>query len=81
MWIPKPVYDHAPLFWFLLGALFLAGGIYLNFPAGLTAAYFVFAAFCFAHSAWTFFARRRHRRLAETRSLADAAEAAESAES
>lgn len=81
MWIPKPVYDHAPLFWFLLGSLFLAGGIYLNFSDGLTVAYFVFATFCFAHSAWTFFARRRHRRLAETRSLDDAAEAAESAES
>ncbi|MDH3862550.1 MAG: hypothetical protein OEV10_01155 [Gammaproteobacteria bacterium] len=59
MWIPKPIYDHAPVFWFLLGALFLAGGIYLNFADGLRAAYYVFATFCFAHAAWTFFARRR----------------------
>ncbi len=67
MWIPKPIYDHAPLFWFLLGALFLVGGIYLNFSDGLTAAYYVFAAFCFVHSAWTFFTRRRFRRQAEER--------------
>lgn len=81
MWIPKPIYDHAPLFWFLLGALFLAGGIYLNFSDGLTAAYFVFATFCFVHSAWTFFARRRYRQQAEARSMDEASEAAESAES
>lgn len=81
MWIPKPIYDHAPLFWFLLGALFLAGGIYLQFTDGLTAAYFVFAAFCFAHSAWTFFTRRRHRRQAEAHSLDEATEAAERVES
>ena len=78
MWIPKPIYDHAPLFWFLLGALFLAGGIYLNFSDGLTAAYFVFATFCFSHAAWTFFARRRHRQQAEARSLEEPAESTES---
>ena len=62
MWVPKPIYDHAPLFWLLLGALFLAGGIYLNLGDGLRAAYFVFAFFCFGHAAWTFIARRRFRR-------------------
>lgn len=61
MWIPKPIYDHAPLFWLLLGALFLAGAIYLNFSDGLRAAYYVFAVFCFAHAVWTFVARRRSR--------------------
>jgi hypothetical protein len=62
MWVPKPIYDHAPLFWLLLGALFLAGGIYLNLGDGLRAAYFVFAFFCFGHAAWTFIARRHFRR-------------------
>jgi hypothetical protein len=65
MWIPKPIYDHAPLFWLLLGALFLAGGIYLGFSDALRAAYFVFAVFCFAHAAWTFVARRRFRQQRE----------------
>ena len=81
MWIPKPIYDHAPLFWLLLGGLFLAGGIYLNFSDGLQAAYFVFATFCFVHAAWTFVARRRNRRLAEARSLDEGTEAVESVES
>ncbi len=62
MWIPKPLYDHAPVFWLLLGALFLAGGIYLGFSDGLRATYYVFAVFCFGHAAWTFVARRRSRR-------------------
>ena len=61
MWIPKPLYDHAPSFWLLLGTLFLAGGIYLNFPDGLRTAYYVFAVFCFSHAIWTFVARRRSR--------------------
>jgi len=64
MWIPKALYDHAPLFWFLLGSLFLAGGLYLGFGNGLRVAYFVFAIFCFGQSSWTFFARRRYRRQA-----------------
>jgi hypothetical protein len=61
MWIPKPIYDHAPVFWLLLGALFLAGGIYLGLSDGLRAAYYVFAVFCFSHAVWTFVARRRFR--------------------
>ena len=77
MWVPKPVYDHAPSFWLLLGVLFLAGGAYLNFSDGLRAAYFVFATFCFSHAAWTFLARRRNRREAEARSMAEAVESTE----
>ena len=81
MWIPKPVYDHAPLFWFLLGVLFFAGAIYLNFSDGLKAAYFVFATFCFSHAVYTFLARRRYRREAALQSLDEVPEASESTES
>ena len=77
MWVPKPIYDHAPSFWLLLGVLFLAGGMYLDFSDGLRAAYFVFATFCFSHAVWTFLARRRNRREAEARSLAEPAESTE----
>jgi len=77
MWVPKPVYDHAPSFWLLLGVLFLAGGAYLNFSDALRAAYFVFATFCFSHAAWTFLARRRNRREAEARSMAEAVDSTE----
>jgi hypothetical protein len=78
MWIPKPLYDHAPLFWLLLGALFMAGGLFLGFGEGLKAAYFVFAIFCIGQSVWTFFARRRYRRQAQQGETEEAAEPAES---
>ena len=69
MWIPKPIYDHTPTFWLLLGLLFLAGGIYLDFPHALRTAYFVFATFCCGHVVWTFLARRRFRQQAELQSI------------
>lgn len=81
MWIPKPIYDHAPFFWLLLGALFFAGGVYLNLSDGLQAAYFVFTTFCLGHAVWTFFARRRFRREAAAGSTDDSPEPAESTES
>ena len=78
MWVPKPIYDHAPSFWLLLGMLFLAGGIYLDFSDGLQAAYFVFAVFCFSHATWTFLARRRNRREADAQPAAEPVESTES---
>ena len=61
MWIPRPLYDHAPSFWMLLGTLFLGGAVYLDLPDGLRAAYCVFAIFCAGHALWTFVARWRFR--------------------
>lgn len=81
MWIPKPIYDHAPLFWLLLGALFLAGAIYLNLSDGLRAAYYVFAVFCFAHAVWTFVARRRFRQQSVLPAADQAREPVENTES
>ena len=78
MWIPKPIYDHALSFWLLLGILFLVGGIYLDFTDALRAAYFVFAAFCFSHAAWTFIARRRNLRQAGAGPVAEPVENTES---
>ena len=81
MWIPKPIYEHAPSFWLLLGLLFLAGGIYLNFPDALRVAYFVFALFCCGHAIWTYLARRRFRLQAEQNRESTPSEALESTES
>jgi len=30
MWLPTPVYERIPQFWFLLGLLFVANGLYLG---------------------------------------------------
>ena len=81
MWIPRPIYEHAPSFWLLLGLLFFAGGVYLKFPDALKVAYFVFALFCCGHAVWTFVARRRFRRQAEQNPENTPSEALESTES
>ncbi len=80
MWIPKPVYDYAPLFWLALGLLFLAGAVYLGFPHGLRAAYYVFAVFCLGHAAWTFIARLRFRQQQKPRDGDEAASPVEHAD-
>jgi len=81
MWIPKPIYDHTPTFWLLLGLLFLAGGIYLDFPDALRIAYFVFATFCCGHAVWTFLARRRFRQQAELEPIDERTDPVKSTES
>ena len=37
MWLPTPVYERIPQFWFLVGLLFIADGLYLgiDFPISL----------------------------------------------
>jgi hypothetical protein len=44
MWLPTPVYERIPQFWFLLGLLFIANGLYvgLDIPFALAS---VFAGF------------------------------------
>ena len=81
MWIPKPIYEHAPSFWLLLGLLFLAGASYLEFPDALRVAYYVFALFCCGHAVWTLLARRRFRQQAEQNPESTPSEALESTES
>lgn len=72
MWIPKALYDHAPLFWLLLGGLFVAGAVYLGFDSGLRIVYYVLGIFCIGQALWTFVARRRYRsRLADDDDAAD----------
>ena len=37
MWLPTPLYERIPQFWFLLGLLFIANGLYvgLDIPIAL----------------------------------------------
>jgi hypothetical protein len=30
MWLPTPVYERIPQFWFLLGLLFISNGLYIG---------------------------------------------------
>ena len=52
MWIPTPVQERLPMFWLLLGLLFIAAGIFLGFDYSATFIYLaigvisVFWSFC-----------------------------------
>ena len=50
MWIPTPVYERIPQFWFLLGLLFIATGLYLGFDYLLSFYYCVLGGLCCVYS-------------------------------
>jgi hypothetical protein len=39
MWLPTPAYEHIPKFWFLVGLLFIANGLYLGLDIPVSFAY------------------------------------------
>lgn len=61
MWLPTPVYERVPHFWFLVGLMFFAFGLYIGFGFKLIFAYLVLGALCIARSVWIVHARRRYR--------------------
>ena len=61
MWIPKPIYERIPQFWFLLGLLFIATGLYLGFEFAPSFWYIAIGSFCCAYSAAIFVLRISER--------------------
>ena len=61
MWPPTPIYERVPQFWFLLGLLFVATGLYLGFEFALSFWYMIIGLFCCAFSAGIFVLRLRER--------------------
>jgi len=61
MWLPTPVYERVPQFWFLLGLLFIANGLYLgiNFPISLV--YIAIGLLCCAYGIGIAVVRMRYR--------------------
>ncbi len=51
MWLPTPIYERIPQFWFLLGLLFIATGLYLGFEFTQSFWYIAIGSFCCAYSA------------------------------
>ncbi len=39
MWIPTPLYERLPQFWFLLGLLFVSNGLYIGLDVPIAFAY------------------------------------------
>jgi hypothetical protein len=62
MWLPTPIYERVPQFWFLLGLLFIATGLYLGFEFALSFWYIAIGFSCCAYGAGIFLVRLRHRR-------------------
>lgn len=78
MWIPTPVYERIPQFWFLLGLLFIANGLYIGLDFAVAFGYGAIGLICCAYGVGIEVMRSRYR--SNKSADDDAAEPAESAE-
>jgi len=62
MWLPTPVYERIPQFWFLLGLLFVANGLYLGIDFEISLAYIAVGLACSAYGVGIAAVRFRYRR-------------------
>lgn len=75
MWIPSPIYERIPQFWFLLGLLFITAGLYLGFEYVLSFYYCALGSLCCVYAAAIFFMRLNYRQ--NSTAVKQEAEAAE----
>lgn len=61
MWIPAPIYERIPQFWFLLGLLFISAGLYLGFEFVLSFYYCALGGLCCVYAAAIFVMRLNYR--------------------
>ena len=61
MWLPAPVYERIPQFWFLLGLLFIAAGLYLGFEYVLSFYYCALGGLCCVYGLAIFLMRLNYR--------------------
>lgn len=61
MWIPAPIYERIPQFWFLLGLLFIATGLYLGFEYVLSFYYCALGGLCCVYGLAIFLMRLNYR--------------------
>lgn len=62
MWLPTPVYERIPQFWFLLGLLFVANGLYLGLDITISFGYVAIGFACCIYGTGIAAIRIRHRR-------------------
>ena len=62
MWLPTPVYERIPQFWFLLGLLFIANGLYLGIDFVISLGYIAVGALCCAYGVGIALIRMRYRK-------------------
>ncbi len=61
MWLPKPVYERIPQFYFLVGLLFMANGLYLGFEFVLSFYYIGFGLISCCYGVAIFMMRLQNR--------------------
>jgi hypothetical protein len=72
MWLPSPIYERVPQFWFLLGLLFTATGLYLGFEFALSFWYIAVGVSCSSYGVGIFLVRLRSRQTPQTAVQANA---------
>ena len=66
MWLPTPVYERVPQFYFLCGLLFIADGLFLGFEI-VSSFYYVGLGFvCCTYGLGIFFMRMQYRQAKST---------------
>jgi hypothetical protein len=62
MWLPTPVYERIPQFWFLMGLLFIANGLYLGIDFAISLGYITVGVLCCAYGVGIALIRMRRRK-------------------
>jgi len=62
MWLPTPVYERIPQFWFLLGLLFISNGLYLGIDFVISLGYVAVGFICCAYAVGIALVRMRYRK-------------------
>ena len=62
MWLPTPVYERIPQFWFLMGLLFIANGLYLGIDFAISLGYIAVGVICCGYGVAIALIRMRYRK-------------------
>ena len=61
MWLPTPIYERIPQFWFLMGLLFIANGLYLGIDFAISLGYIAVGVLCCAYGVGVALTRMSYR--------------------
>ena len=61
MWLPTPIYERIPQFWFLLGLYFIAIGLYVGFNVPVSFLYIIGGFVCCMYGIGIYLVRLRYR--------------------
>jgi hypothetical protein len=71
MWLPTPIYERLPQFWFLLGLLFVAYGLYIGLDIAVSLGYIAVGFVCCIYGVGVAVVRFKQRGASNDNSQAD----------